>query len=136
MRNALFIALFAALGVGTPAAAATLDDLRWDYRVIVVFTPTDTRGQEIRDDLASEDGVRIRDIAWFVVTPERTHSNLDMAMDRQPLLDLHEAMGFEAVLIGKDGLVKARQSESLDVSALFERIDQMPMRRNEIRERQ
>ncbi|ROO27467.1 DUF4174 domain-containing protein [Salinisphaera orenii] len=135
MRNALFLALFAALGVGTPATAATLDHLRWDFRVIVVFTPTDTRGQEIRDNLAAEEGMRIRDIAWFVVTPERTHSNLDIR-ERQPLLDLHEAMGFEAVLIGKDGSVKARQSESLDVSALFERIDQMPMRRNEMRERQ
>ena len=136
MLNALFLTLFAVLGAGTPAAAATLDDLRWDYRAIVVFTPTDSRGQEIRDNLAAEAGMRIRDVAWFVVTPERTHSNLDIRMERQPLLDLHEAMGFEAVLIGKDGLVKARQTESLDVSALFERIDQMPMRRNEMRERQ
>ena len=33
------------IGAGS-AAAATLDDLQWDYRVVAVFTPTDTAGRE------------------------------------------------------------------------------------------
>ena len=136
MRRFLFASLFSAIAGAGTAGAATLDSLQWDYRVIAVFTPTQTAGQDAADTLDRTTGIEDRDIAWFVVTPERTHSNLDIRMERQPLLDLHEAMGFEAVLIGKDGLVKARQTESLDVSALFERIDQMPMRRNEMRERQ
>ena len=40
-----------------------------------------------------------------------------------------------ALLVGKDGSVKRTAHEPLDADDLFAQIDQMPMRRREIRER-
>lgn len=138
MRKLLFVSLFSALaGTGTSAAAAaTLDSLRWDYRVIAVFTATDTAGQEAADTLTRTTGIADRDIAWFVVTPEAVASNLSTAIDRGSLAALHQADGFEAVLVGKDGGVKARQTEELDLSAFFGAIDRMPMRQQEMQQQQ
>ena len=122
------------IGAGS-AAAATLDDLQWDYRVVAVFTPTDTTGQETADALSNTVGIAERDIAWFVITPDGTQSNLSTSIDRASLTALHQADGFEAVLVGKDGGVKSRQTDELDVDAFFGEIDTMPMRQREMREK-
>lgn len=44
------------------------------------------------------------------------------------------AGGFEALLVGRDGGVKLRSSRPIVSSELFARIDEMPMRRRELRE--
>lgn len=41
--------------------------------------------------------------------------------------------GFEILLIGLDGGIKLRQEETLDAETLFARIDSMPMRRQEMK---
>ncbi|WP_353221683.1 DUF4174 domain-containing protein [Salinisphaera sp. C84B14] len=123
------------IGAGS-AAAATLDDLQWDYRVVAVFTPTDTAGRETADELSNTVGIAERDIAWFVVSPDALHSNLSKPVERASITALHDGGGFQAVLVGKDGGVKARQSESLDIHAFFDEIDSMPMRQQEMQQQQ
>lgn len=134
MRSLLVLSLFSALvGTSAIASAATLSDLQWSHRVVVVFAPTDTLAGEFRDTLQAATGVRSRDIAWFVLAPSgETFSNVETRISRRELLNLHENGGIEAVLIGKDGGLKARQTEDFDLDALFGEIDQMPMRRNEM----
>lgn len=44
------------------------------------------------------------------------------------------ADGFEALLVGRDGGVKLRSPEPVSPEELFERIDEMPLRRRELRE--
>jgi len=136
MRNFLMIGLFSALiGTAGDAAAASLSDLQWQYRVIVVFAPTDTQAGEFRDTLENTAGVAERDIAWFVLSPtDGTFSNIEQRVSRNALLELRDNDGIEAVLIGKDGGVKARQSGDFDINAFFGEIDQMPMRRNEVQQ--
>ena len=51
------------------------------------------------------------------------------------LARLPQASDFQAVLIGKDGGVKARWAEPVSLNALYELIDAMPMRQREMRER-
>ena len=135
MHRFLLASVFCALaGTGT-AGAATLDSLQWDYRVIAVFTATASAGQGAADTLERTAGIAERDIAWFVITPDGTQSNLSTSIDRASLTALHEADGFEAVLVGKDGGVKSRQTDELDVDAFFGEIDTMPMRQREMREK-
>ena len=43
--------------------------------------------------------------------------------------------GFEIILIGLDGGIKLRQGQILTQQALFNRIDSMPMRSSELRNR-
>lgn len=133
MSRLLFAGLFCC---AFTAGAADLDVLRANYRVIAVFTPTDSAGIEAAETLTDENGIVNRDIAWFVLSPSQMHSNLDTRVNRKTLARLHRADGFEAVLIGKDGGVKARQTEELDMSAFFDAIDRMPMRQQEIQQQQ
>ena len=49
--------------------------------------------------------------------------------------DFDVAAPFAALLVGLDGGVKARTTEAVDPDAWFARIDAMPMRRAELRER-
>jgi hypothetical protein len=46
------------------------------------------------------------------------------------------ADGFEALLVGRDRGVKLRSPEPVTPEELFGRIDEMPMRRREMRERE
>ena len=39
---------------------------------------------------------------------------------------------FKVILIGKDGGVKLKQDDTVSLEVIFERIDAMPMRKNEI----
>ncbi|MES1924083.1 DUF4174 domain-containing protein [Salinisphaera sp. T31B1] len=136
MRSVLLIGLLSGLiGTAHGAGAASLSQLQWQYRVIVVFAPTDTEAADHRDTLARSAGIADRDIAWFVLGPTGpVVSNIEQGIDREALVDLHAADGFETVLIGKDGGVKTRQTETFDLPALFGEIDRMPMRQNEMQQ--
>ena len=134
MRKFLLASLFSTLIGAGSAGAATLDDLQWDYRVIAVFTPTDTAGEQAAGELSNTVGIAERDIAWFVASPDAVHSNLSQPIERSSITALHDTGGFQAVLVGKDGGVKARQSESLDIKAFFDEIDSMPMRQQEMQQ--
>ncbi|WP_423822137.1 DUF4174 domain-containing protein [Salinisphaera sp. SPP-AMP-43] len=125
--------LAAVVGTGWAADTNGLAALRWQYRVIAVFAPTAEHGDQAYDTLQSSRGLDKRDIAWFVVGPDRIRTNLDRAICRDALEAVH-GNGYEAVLIGKDGQVKNRQA-TLDLPRLFEAIDAMPMRQQEMRNR-
>lgn len=118
-------------GIGT-AGAATLESLRWDYRVIAVFAASDGAGDDAANRLTSTAGMADHDIAWFVVTPEAMQSSLSRSIDRASLTARHRTDGFEAVRVGKDGGVKSRQTDRLDIDTFFDEIDHMPMRQQEI----
>lgn len=132
MRNAMLAGVLSIVtGIGA-ADAATLASLQWDYRVIAVFAPTAAAGLSAADTLTESAGIDERDIAWFVVTPDTIESNHAPGVERASLVPVHAGDGFEAVLLGKDGGVKSRQREQLDVNAFFDAIDQMPMRQQEM----
>ena len=115
-----------------------IDSLRWKYRVILVsardffasnaLSNLDKRATEIEE----------RDIAWFVLGNEALHTNYKGKLDenlREQLLENYftpEPSDTTVLLIGKDGQIKSRSSD-LDLEATFGLIDQMPMRRQEVR---
>lgn len=81
-------------------------------------------------------GVDDRDIVWFVHTGPDVVSNqkaLSSSLESDVTALLEESRSDERVLlIGKDGGIKSRES-SLDLDAIFRRIDAMPMRIREMR---
>ena len=115
-----------------------LDSLRWEYRVILVFArePQASRAVLNLGDFAA--GIEERDIAWFVLDEGTLRSNYEGTLSET----LHEQLlnsyftpapsDTAVLLIGKDGGVKSRSSD-LDLEATFGLIDQMPMRRQEMR---
>ena len=126
-----------------PAAAqgpglADLGELRWKYRVILVFASEAEASSAVSNLEALAPGIEERDIAWFVLDGPELHSNYRGTLGAT-LRERLEARYFTPVpsdtavlLIGKDGGVKARSAD-LDLEATFGLIDQMPMRRAEMR---
>ena len=125
--------------ITAPAAELTdLDSLRWKNRVILVFArePLASRAVSNLGDFAA--GIEERDIAWFVLDEGTLRSNYEGTLSET----LHEQLlnsyftpapsDTAVLLIGKDGGVKSRSSD-LDLEATFGLIDQMPMRRQEMR---
>ena len=115
-----------------------ISDFKWKYRLIIVFTQG-SDSQAIEKLLAREkESILDRDILWFVVTEKSVSSNytgllneaLATSLRDQFLLD--QSALVEVVLVGKDGEIKHR-SNGLDTIDLYFRIDQMPMRRSEIK---
>lgn len=123
----------------TAAGADTFDDLLWQARPVVVFAAdaSDTRVSEQVALLTADAGaVEERDIVILEVWPDRVE------MDSHPVAaapaDLYrrfrvEPGRFSVLLVGKDGGVKRRLDSVIAPGALFDQIDSMPMRRQEMR---
>lgn len=109
-----------------------LPELAGQYRVIASFTDSPERAERLANAFKSAPGFDERDVAWFVVAPNGISSNLSEVPPRERLEQIHTVNGFQTVLIGKDGTLKASQLGGLDIQALIEGIDQMPMRQREM----
>ena len=138
---AIFFACMMTVNFNTQAAEDKLTglaDLRWKNRVILIFArePHISNALQNLDDFKSE--IEERDIAWFVLDDNALHTNYNGQLDdqlREALMDSYfTPMPAETAvrLIGKDGTIKSRSSD-LDLEATFGLIDQMPMRRAEMR---
>ena len=141
-RSALvLIMILAALALGSAtAAAAGIDDYRWERRPLLVFAPTDT-DPRLADTMNRIEASRCdfvsRDMVLGHVITEGT-SMLDGraigAEEAQRLADRFgiEANDFAVVLIGKDGGEKFRVTDVPDLRTIYAVIDGMPMRSREM----
>lgn len=133
----------AASSMATAAAKANdIEDLRWQYRPLIVSAPggdTEDLARQ-RTILSGEsDGLEERDMAVIVLdgatvqswlgpsvlaTADAVRAQLGLPKDR-----------FSVVLVGKDGGIKLRSADPVAVEQIFALIEGMPMRRREMRER-
>lgn len=139
--SAILLACMVTLNINAQASdekPAGLEDLRWKYRVILIFArePYLSNALSNLDDLKAE--IEERDIAWFVLGDNTLHTNYDGKLEDQLREELMNSY-FTPVptetavrLIGKDGTLKSRSTD-LDLEATFGLIDRMPMRREEMR---
>ena len=115
-----------------------LDDLRWKYRVILISAhePHTSNALANLNELAAE--IEERDIAWFVLGDDGLHTNYKGKMMhtlREQIVDRYFTPvpnEISVLLVGKDGNLKSHSSD-LNLEATFGLIDQMPMRREEMR---
>ena len=117
---------------------ADLSDLRWKYRVILIFAHEPHMSNALNNLAELKAEIEERDIAWFVLGDNTLHTNYDGNLEdklREELMDSYfTPVPTETAvrLIGKDGSLKSRSSD-LDLEATFGLIDRMPMRREEMR---
>lgn len=117
------------------AGMNSLSDYQWKNRLILVQA-TDENAGEIDTLRSARAEVDDRDIVWFVNTGADLVSNQDgvsSSLESEIKALLYQFRSDERVLlIGKDGGMKSREP-SLDLDAIFRRIDRMPMRMREMR---
>ena len=121
-------------------AIETLDDYRWDSRLLLVFAPTedDERYRRTKALVESERcEVENRDlvVGWFPLSGPLRLGGKDF--DHGEAVRLRGTLGlgddaFAVLLIGKDGGEKHRTAEIPDLADIFALIDGMPMRRAEM----
>ncbi len=121
-----------------------LSELRWEKRVLLIFTDDVSNpdfGRQMQLLESDPEGLEIRKLVRFIL-PENGAS---AAYENQPLSSESAAQirnryaderPFTFILIGKDGGEKLRSHEVVEIEDLFAIIDRMPMRAREIRQDQ
>lgn len=118
----------------TGSEVGQLEAFRNRSRVLLVFAPSNTDeavSKQKRLLEASEAGLSQRDLRVFYLPADGAEENAYALRNHFKI----SKSAFAAVLIGKDGGEKARYLKPVYPKTLFEVIDQMPMRRREIKER-
>lgn len=112
----------------------SLADYQWNHRLILVQAAPETGGAIALLRAARAD-VDERDIIWFVNTGSGVVSNqatVSSGVQAAVIGLLGQGSADERVLlIGKDGGLKSR-APTLNLNAIFRRIDAMPMRIREM----
>ncbi|MAO65204.1 MAG: hypothetical protein CL666_09420 [Balneola sp.] len=119
-----------------------LDDHKWKDRVLLVFSPN-TYNPDFRDQAKqlknARKGINERDLKVFYVLQESSASVKGDVLEGDETSDLLTEFDvssgdFVVILVGKDGTKKLQTEESISSDRLFEVIDDMPMRKLEMKE--
>jgi len=110
-----------------------LNALRWNNRVLLLFAPSTNNDQIIQQKQMLDShsaGLEERDLKVFEITGSSQ-------ADEQLRGRFHvKADSFAVVLVGKDGSQKLKRSQPTDPEEVFKLIDSMPMRKEEMRQKQ
>ena len=118
----------------TESEVGQLGAFRNRSRVLLVFVPSsadEAASRQKRLLETAEPGLSERDLRVFYLPTDGAGGSAQALRNHFKISET----AFAAVLIGKDGGEKARYLEPVYPETLFEVIDQMPMRRHEIKER-
>lgn len=120
-----------------------LSELRWEHRVLLIFAG-DAGDEDYQEQLRilreAESGLQDRKlvrISFAPGTPARFEDRPITEESERAIRRAFEAeeSGFQFVLLGLDGGEKLRSGKPVSAEGLFARIDRMPMRARELRNR-
>ena len=122
-------------GSGPPSIAQRIEAAHWKQRVVLVTAPTPSSkypayAKQKQLLAAADAGLRERHVVVLCYPHGEIFPNDENYLRKRYDLSFKS---FEVLLIGKDGGVKLRSTHPLTSAALFATIDQMPMRREEMR---
>lgn len=111
-----------------------LERLTWKNRVVVIYSPADGSRQMQQQLLTlSQKNAEVKDrdiVVIECVKPALSSEDKNLINRRFN----HDLAKFGVWLIGKDGSVKMSSTQPVAAEKLFELIDTMPMRRNEMKQ--
>lgn len=121
--------------------AQSISDHKWENRLLLIFienTPDSIYQKQLIELEQHKEGLLDRRIQVYQIKPTMVKRGLSAEADwknNTEWFDKYkkENTNFEIQLIGLDGGVKNTQSTILSCEALFVIIDQMPMRRSEMK---
>jgi len=139
-----FLSLLILLLLPLNLSAQNISAHQWNNRLLLVLT-TDTLNKDyqtqMQELLSNEAGLLERKIIVYTITPDAFRTGLQKTGEWKKSSSFYlnykrENDEFEIQLIGLDGMLKEIQSEVLTCKKLFSWIDQMPMRRRELRKKE
>jgi len=133
--------LLAALCMTSPALA--LDSVRWEYRPLLIFTPTEDDARLSRQTTILADarnGPVDRRLAIYIVGHSRVFTTFGAPAPGVTHRALRRRFrvpddAFRVILVGLDGRAKLTADRPVRANRLFAVIDAMPMRRREFERR-
>jgi len=123
--------------------AMDLAQFQLKNRLLLIFSPDDNDSlfKKLQSEIiAQEAEVEDRDLVVFEIL-ERGQSRMNTAhLDQEAVDSIRKRLAvpqstFRVILIGKDGGMKLERDDQVGLEEIFERIDSMPMRKNEIRQK-
>jgi hypothetical protein len=119
-----------------------LSSQKWQNRVLIVFAPSvDNRDYQQQMQLLQQhqNGFTDRDLVLVQVLADKSYANGQL-IDESSVANLRSRFGvdkdnFRVILVGKDGGVKRQDATPVQATAIFEQIDAMPMRQQEMQQR-
>ncbi len=143
IRVALFPCLTILLSIFmNTVSASNLGELQWQHRLIVVFAAPGSTEYTNLVEWIDANRCQLEDRQVLVINIDETKNTelvyQGLQLDTTSVSTLvrqRRSMdaGYEMVLIGKDGGVKARSNSVNDLDAFISQIDGMPMRRQEMK---
>ena len=118
-----------------------LSSQKWQNRVLLVFAPSvDNHSYQQQMQLFNQhqNGFTDRDLVLVqVLATDKSYANGQL-IDESSAVKLRNRFGvdqenFQVILVGKDGGVKRSDTTPVKAAAIFEQIDAMPMRQQEMR---
>ncbi|MEA5573084.1 DUF4174 domain-containing protein [Calothrix sp. UHCC 0171] len=120
-----------------------LSSQKWQNRVLLVFAPSvnnRTYQQQMQLFNQHQNGFTDRDLVLVqVLATDKSYANRQL-IDKSSAANLRNRFGvdkenFRVILVGKDGGVKRSDATPVQATAIFEQIDAMPMRQQEMQQR-
>ncbi|MDZ7969199.1 MAG: DUF4174 domain-containing protein [Nostoc sp. DedSLP03] len=120
-----------------------LSSQKWQNRVLLLFAPSvDNHNYQQQMQLFNQqqNDFKDRDLVLVqVLATDKSYANGQL-IDESSAANLRNRFGvnkenFRVILIGKDGGVKRQETTPVQATAIFEQIDAMPMRQQEMQER-
>ncbi|WP_375499958.1 DUF4174 domain-containing protein [uncultured Nostoc sp.] len=120
-----------------------LSSQKWKNRVLVIFSPSVDNPmyqQQMQLLQKHNNGFTDRDLVLVqVLATNESYANRQ-PIDESSAAKLRDRFGvdkenFRVILVGKDGGVKRSDATVVQATAIFEEIDAMPMRQQEMQER-
>jgi hypothetical protein len=143
LKPLLWIIIVAMSGIPPQAVASETDlsDYQWKYRLLFIFAPSTADATFLAlDKRLAESTLETEDRDMIIF---RIFENSPSRVSDKPLLQgddeaLRRRFGIEmgrftVVLVGKDGGVKMVAHRDADLQSIFNLIDSMPMRQQEMR---
>ena len=120
-----------------------LTQYKWKNRLLFVFAPNSTHPLyvDIKNDIvAQKEEVLDRDLIVFEIFDNDTSLKDMTEIDPESAAAVRQNFkvrsgSFTIILVGKDGGVKLRRTEKVNLTDIFSLIDAMPMRREEMRQK-
>jgi len=141
MKHLLLLVCTFFLVVSAKSQDNYLHQYKWKSRVLLVFAENqDDEDYKAQLEIfkAERDGFEERDLVLLSVLPYQVNHNRINKGDKKMAKSLRKKFngtkGFSLVLIGKDGTIKLKHSHLTQVIEVYSRIDNMPMRKEEMKE--